>query len=741
MQRHTRASTFDFKQPHSLHPSLRFVSSDSHSFDTTGSSHDHTEGDDDFYFDPSISEEEWLETTHRLLSTATISNEENIDQVSFTPRDVVLAEQTIRYWTTQRTIQGLRYCFRLLDTLFYRLQEHPELLEAGESSYMFTGNYPRATHLINAVMDTWRILYEHKDIDQQQSQLIADDSILPKDPYQAHTKVQHWTNTLNVPLSCRTYSIIMQAAISRPDVDTPIFCETLLNQMLQQPHTMPDTVAFTTAIHSWSTSKRPEAPLRAEQLFHELVQLHDSKVLDAAPNTVTYNTVIHVMCQSKQPDCIQRAHKLFADMQLSPYANVQPNTVSFRILIQAWTSIGRIDQACALLQEMVQYYQAKSDTVQVDATLFSHVISILAKSKQPAHHQRAQELYQVLQRLFQETQDDRFHPDNVLILRAMIIVYSKLQQPESAEALLQRLEYKEKQQRKAESTKKNEKSTNKSITAPSFLPKRGHYRDVLFTWAKSPAMDAAERAERILLRMTDSLAAEPALVDKFTVDTVLQLWSKQSSQGQVHAAERGERLLRSLQALNRDANIDVCKIGRSAYLHVMKGWASSKDGKAVERIEGLFSELRKQNDAVNMMPTRMHYTVLATAWVKSRRPKAIGRIQELIDDAGHVYKAGCKDARPDKGLYGVLIHAFAQQGDAERAEGVIDRMVQESIADCQPTISELNLVLLACLRSKNVDKETSNGQLQRLKSLMHRMKMAPNKRTQDLLVELETNLS
>ena len=98
------------------------------------------------FFDPELSDSQWRETTHKLLTE---------QPPIITSKMIVLTEQTIRYWTTQRSAEAVQPCFRLLDLMFQRLQEHPILLSSGDLSHFYSGNYPRATHLLNAVVDAW----------------------------------------------------------------------------------------------------------------------------------------------------------------------------------------------------------------------------------------------------------------------------------------------------------------------------------------------------------------------------------------------------------------------------------------------------------------------------------------------------------------------------------------------------------------------------------------------------------
>ncbi|GKY98373.1 hypothetical protein MPSEU_000794900 [Mayamaea pseudoterrestris] len=675
------------------------------------------------HFDPSISDTEWRERTEQLLQSARAQEEAD----AVTPRTIINMEQTIRYWTTQRTPEAVNNCFKLFDLMIQQLHDRPELLKTRDLSYFYTGNYPRATHLLNAVLDAWRIQFELQDKKRMEE---STHTLL--NPYRVVDRVEHYAKR-GVTMNCRVYSIIMQASLCDKHFhkDTPIVCEQLLNYMLQNPHTMPDTVAFTTAIRAWGKSSRPEAAERAEQMFLELVNLYDSNLLQDPPNTVTYNTVLDAMCRSTQRDVMQRAHNLFCDMRSSPYPQVAPNTISYRIMITGWASIQVMDKACSLLHEMVQLYQTGSTDVQLDATFFSKLISILAKSKERQNHIRARELYQVLQRLHQETRDARFSPDELFTTRAMIIVYSKLQQPDLAEALLQRLEKQALRQRDA--------SKRKNIS-----PKRGHYRDVIFAWSKSNDAKSAERAERVLLRMIHVLDAEHELVDKFTVDTVLALWFQQSRKGQADAAQRGESLLRRIQKSNDEKSLSVCQLGRSSYMQVMKGWASSTQSAAPEHIMKLLSELEQlASSDLDMMPTRAHYTIAAAAWMKRKRPGAAAQIRRLLDDAHRAYGQGCEDALPDKALYNTLVHSHAQQGDVEEAVKTLNEMViQGDLGNVHalPAIGELNLALLACLRSEG-NKADVIGCLESIRLLMHQLGLSPNERTKNLLLDVERSLA
>jgi tetratricopeptide (TPR) repeat protein len=381
------------------------------------------------------------------------------------------------------------------------------------------------------------------------------------------------------------------------------------------------------------------------------------------------------------------------------------------------------------LKEMLRLYETGSSNVDVDASFFSKLISTLARFG--TDYQKAQDIYDHLLELYKRTGDPRFEPD-IYTTRAMIIVYSKQNQPEKAEPLLVRLEH--------------EAESSGDLT---MMPKRGHYRDVLLAWTRSGNKEiAVERAEGLLLRMIDlALRANKDMVpDSKSIGTVLHMWSTATSQRK-DAAHRAESLLRTIQGLYDKTRHRNYQMESSSFLSVITAWSRSNVAEAPDRAEAILFEMQRRCDEgqEDLRPDRFHYASVITAWGKSGRYDAADSLDDIFEEAVDAYKAGHLMARPDTALYGATIHAFAQIGDGERAEQYLQRMLndyKQGNESTKPSTKVFNAVLLSWLRSGNLKAPERADALFRTMQASRQgggSHVRPDKRSFDLMIEILSN--
>lgn len=445
-------------------------------------------------FDTSKNETEWRSLTKDLLDP-------NVFPMGSLPIDqFVEAIQATRWWiSTRKTSESISAALQLINRLAVEVHLNPKLLNTEDLNNWYTGRYPRARHLLNAILDTWKICWRDSARSSKGKQLPSPEQIL-----------QRIDALPGLEPDCRSYSIIMTAAISSGSLSNssgterrhsmnmiPIFCEDVLNRMLERgrtnPAALPDNVAFTTVLNAWAQSGRPDAAERANVLWINQVQLFDAKAIDAQPTTVTYNTFLHALTRAPlRVDNLERAEELLQDMLTSPYAHVYPDTVSYRLIIFGWAAMknsSSIDRAYRLLKDMVNIHETmgfneknsnNKEIFDFDVSFFSKLISTAALSV--GDYKAAEKIFQYLEEVHQRTGDPRFQMD-ARVARSMIVVYAKTDRPALAEKLLDFMEQ--------EAARCNDSS---------MLPKRS-YGEVLFAWTQSEEDYAAEHAQDILLRM------------------------------------------------------------------------------------------------------------------------------------------------------------------------------------------------------------------------------------------------
>jgi hypothetical protein len=402
----------------------------------------------------------------------------------------------------------------LFGHLVNAIEAQPELLTFDDSANLRTSDYslnhwydgylPRATHLLNAILDAWRLCWINLDSDNKYVPIPQTIFTLLRDTWSDY-----------VPMNETTYSIVMDAAVAKmsslsntaSQQEVPIFCEEMIRFMLEKkvpknisdqarPYyaeysTLPDNVTYSTVLNAWARSGRTDAAERAEALFNEFTTFCSNGTLPTMPNTFCYNTVLVAMStppdsfvkqrrtlliKAKAPDyridqrladnvlrrenTLLLAEDMFRSMQHSPYPNVMPDTISFRTMIYAWSeysvdlryadrekSQNAIDRAVALLYEMAQLHVSSSNNaIDIDYSFFGKIISTLALNQPLVVDSFAKADFSRAEELYHymldlyRTTRDNRFTPDTSLLCAMTLVYAKDGRPLEAEAILTRLE-------------------------------------------------------------------------------------------------------------------------------------------------------------------------------------------------------------------------------------------------------------------------------------------------------------
>ena len=120
-------------------------------------------------------------------------------------------------------------------------------------------------------------------------------------------------------------------------------------------------------------------------------------------------------------------------------------------------------------------------------------------------------------------------------------------------------------------------------------------------------------------------------------------------------------------------------------LEMMSLWAESPADDAMERVESHFNVIARGGK-----PTSAMYASLQTAWCKSKRSEAPGRVEAILVRMQSDFERGFNPlCQPKLENFNAVISCLADQGDAERAEAVLNRMVDlaktSKYADLAPT--------------------------------------------------------
>ena len=182
--------------------------------------------------------------------------------------------------------------------------------------------------------------------------------------------------------------------------------------------TKPDAITYTSAIECLVMSGGKGCGEKAEQILKSMEQMyfHDNMESDdLKPDTTSYNAVLRAYASSGEKDAAEKTETFLKRMMNNNVEEkvlagrrrnvlyVQPNVLSFGIVIDAWAKSGERNapqRAERLLEFMID--QSKNDSNHVfkpNAVVFSSCITAWSRSKHPKAAERASMLLEKMENL------------------------------------------------------------------------------------------------------------------------------------------------------------------------------------------------------------------------------------------------------------------------------------------------------------------------------------------------------
>ena len=214
------------------------------------------------------------------------------------------------------------------------------------------------------------------------------------------------------------------------------------------------------------------------------------------------------------------------------------------------------------------------------------------------------------------------------------------------------------------------------------------FTSTLDAYAKSGETDAAQQAERLFLELLD------LNVDLHfsAVDAVLNAWALQSS---LEAAERAQGILERLEMLQSK----TIQPTEHSYSTVMNAFARCG---AAERAHAILTQVLQEKRAIR--PDTVMFNVVIHAWSTSGDPQAGTKAVELLNQMKQLASEGY-DTAPDIVTYNSVLSAVSKSGHMNagpQAESIL-KQLQEEDNNVTPNVVSYNSVLHAW--SKNAGTE------------------------------------
>lgn len=219
------------------------------------------------------------------------------------------------------------------------------------------------------------------------------------------------------------------------------------------------------------------------------------------------------------------------------------------------------------------------------------------------------------------------------------------------------------------------------------------FTSTLDAYAKSGEKDAAQHAERLFLELLDSNVD----LHFSAVDAVLNAWAMQSS---LEAAERAQGILERLEMIQSK----TIQPTEHSYSTVMNAFARCG---AAERAHAILTRVLREKRAIR--PDTVMFNVVIHAWSTSGDPQAGTKALELLNQMKHLASEGY-DTSPDIVTYNSVLSAVSKSGHMSagpQAERIL-KQLQEEDDNVTPNVVSYNSVLHAW--SKNAGTEPKAAQ-------------------------------
>jgi pentatricopeptide repeat protein len=145
-------------------------------------------------------------------------------------------------------------------------------------------------------------------------------------------------------------------------------------------------------------------------------------------------------------------------------------------------------------------------------------------------------------------------------------------------------------------------------------------------------------------------------------------------------------------------------------LKVLYEWRKMESVKAAEMVEQLIDRLKKEGKQIL---DHRHYTVAVNAWANSGHENAARKAEMILERMENMATTTDPSVAPSRKTYGIVLHAYIQQNKPHLAEVLLQKM--EDTPNMLPSYSDYNELLSAFAR--NGDARKAEGVLKRLVDL------------------------
>ena len=376
-----------------------------------------------------------------------------------------------------------------------------------------------------------------------------------------------------------------------------------------------------------------------------------------------------------------------------------------------------------------------------DLISYNQVIDAYQKSRKAGSAEEAERVYNILQQVYEATNDKRFQPDSITFC-SLLGAYARAGNSERAEELLLRWIKENKMDSSRhtapdstcydqvlyalakEGSSSNTKRADMLLKlmedrTSSVSPTTTTYNIVLHGISNSGDFSAPFRVQKLLDRMKSGKRGNKARPDAVTYTTAVRVMCRLGGRDAVQTIEKlvdeaiqspgvtvdiafFQNILSSLAYCPQEGTLQLAEdlvekkmpeLDIKPSLFVYNGLLScfAKRGLG-EEAEAILKKLEAESEPLT--PNVQTYALVLDAYAKSQNPTSLERAEALMK-----HMQDSKFCQPDVKSYTALIQKYARSDvplKAKRAQAVLQRMTKEGSQGVRPTVVTYNAILNAC---------------------------------------------
>ena len=397
--------------------------------------------------------------------------------------------------------------------------------------------------------------------------------------------------------------------------------------------------------------------------------LYDAGELDEPPSVISYSTVLDACAKSNYRDAGDRAELILRQMQNK---GVEPNTVSYNSVIDAYVRSGRFDRAECLLSEMHGASLQGNLDVKPMSQTYTVVLSGLSKTKSKNAGERGEKLLNLMKDLARSGELDQ--APNIFAFNSVLDCWAKSSSkdaPNRAKKFLQQMidgDEVEPDLYSYNTVLATLTQAGKIKDAKSMfhtMPKRDvtTYNTLLTAFTKSgSAEDPFNRINELFAMMKEDEAVEPDLI---SYNIVLNAHAIAGN------PEQGQAILDEMTGNESTVQPDTYSFNT-----VLSAWSKSGRDDAPDQAESILTSMLSESS--NVAPDAITFNTILGVWVKSRLPEASKRCERILGIMNNLFEYGDNHSvRPDVISYNNLIRSYQHHHPVEEGPDLAESAFHE----------------------------------------------------------------